>query len=110
MTHISAGGYAVIKGKYERHEASFSGIVIGVGMLDGYVLRTGTKHFSNLNDPSKDYTFKVFVSDVVVIITGGHEKEEVHTVAPWDNLVWLIVQNINIENLEIHEGRQQRTK
>ncbi|XP_077499474.1 uncharacterized protein LOC144110450 [Amblyomma americanum] len=109
LTHLSAGGYAVITGKYEQHNNTFSGIVIGVGKMDGSSEVTGTKHFSNLSDSSKEHTFKVTLSDVSTTITVGREKADIANVLAGDSFVWLLVQNINIENLEIHSGRRPHT-
>lgn len=100
ISHLSAGGYAIIEGKYKEINSSLTGILIGVDKAGSPDFET----FPNYNDPQELVTFVVSIGEDYCAVSSATAKTRFTRVQPGDDFVWLVVQNIDIENLEIHRG------
>ncbi|XP_065292326.1 uncharacterized protein [Dermacentor albipictus] len=104
VCHLSAGGYAVIEGKYKKIDSALSGILIGVD-------KSGDPEFHKFpsyNNPQEVVTILVSIGEKYCAISSGSSHVQLNKVQPGDDFVWLVVNNIDIDRLEIHRGIKPR--
>ncbi|XP_075559721.1 uncharacterized protein LOC142591270 [Dermacentor variabilis] len=104
VCYLSAGGYAVIEGKYQKIDSTLSGILIGVDKSDNPEFQT----FPSYNNPQELVTIVVSIGEKYCAISSGSSHVQLSRVQPGDDFVWLVVNNIDIEKLEIHRGMKPR--
>nr|XP_050030201.2 uncharacterized protein LOC126526342 isoform X1 [Dermacentor andersoni] len=104
VCHLSAGGYAVIEGKYKKIDSTLSGILIGVDKSGSPEYQT----FPSYNDPQQLVTILVSIGEKYCAVSSGSSHVQFNKVQPGDDFVWLVVNNIDIEKLEIHRGIKPR--
>lgn len=98
---MGQGSTAVIVGQYAQHNNKYSGIVIGVCTEKQHPM---PKEFASHKDSNEMVTFRVSVGIFNVAIRSNKEQQLLDlNIGPDDN-AWLVVDNINILNLEIHTG------
>ncbi|XP_077534175.1 uncharacterized protein LOC144146106 isoform X2 [Haemaphysalis longicornis] len=102
---MRAGNTAVIVGRYYAYNTNRDGILIGVGSSQGSTFHD----FTSYRNSKHAVTFRVqlgFFGDVSL----SSEKEEQKLTLNFDTdePVWLLVENIQILNLEIHSTLENR--
>lgn len=100
---FSAGGYAKIRGKYKNMNANIKGILIGFA-------RPGVKKTLTFDylDPQKEVDFQVTTGEFLTYISSADKFCVYENRMPPGYFIWLLVQNIDIKNIEIHTGRSIR--
>lgn len=99
LCYFSAGGYAKIRGKYKNIYAKINGILIGFA-------RAGfTRKLTFDYDPHTEVEFQVSAGEFLTYISSPDKFCGFEKWLPQAAFVWVLVQNINIKNIEIHTGR-----
>lgn len=99
VASMSAGGWAVIIGSYLEVDAQHNGILVGFWM---------TKQNFHVFARGNHVIFRISVTDLGVLVATKDDSSYLKGERPGNGYVDIILQNIAIDNMEFHTGRNAR--